>query len=131
MEFYEGYFLNGLGNGKERVNKKDSLNIYGEYNFILRFEGDFRNGYRHWNGIIYDNNLQIKEYFRNLDNYGNRKLYDIGGIKFDCEYLFGKEWNINLYGNEGELRHEIKEGIRTVKEKNGTELNNIIKNIYN
>ena len=108
---FEGEYLNGYkyGKGKEY-----------DFNNNLIFEGEYINGQR-WKGKgkEYDdnNNLKSEVVYLNGKISKKDKIYFIDGkIKYECEYLLDKKWNVKEFDINGNILYELKNGCGMIKE---------------
>ena len=108
---FEGEYLNGYkyGKGKEY-----------DFNNNLIFEGEYINGQR-WKGKgkEYDdiNNLKSEVVYLNGKISKKDKIYFYDGkIKYECEYLLDKKWNVKEFDINGNILYELKNGCGMIKE---------------
>ena len=96
---------------------------YDNYEKIVIFEGEYKNGKRNGKGKEYstDNFDQVKllfegEYLNNKRNGKGKEYFSDGNVKFEGEYLNGKKWNGKGYNKYQLQMFEIKDGKGYVKE---------------
>ena len=81
----------------------------------LLFEGEYLNGKKHGEGKCYLIIKAVDLSYLGLE-YKNINLQDKKILISEGEYLYGKEWNIRHYFEDGKLLYEMKNGKGIVKD---------------
>ena len=119
-----------LGISEEKYKKLRRKEIRGERNgkgveydlsnFLIIFEGEYKNGKRDGNGKEYEFKKIIfeGEYKEGKRNGKGKEYFNNNKIKFEGEYLNGRKWNGIGYNYNGELTYKLNKGNGTIKEYN-------------
>ena len=94
-----------------------------EFNYfgVLIFEGEYLHGERNGKGIEHycfkHNNKKYEGTFLNGKRNGRGKEFNFftGNIRFEGEYLNGKEWNGKGYNENNEIDYEVNNGSGFIK----------------
>ena len=110
LEYFEGYYKNGLRNG---IGK-----IYGKTRGNLLYEGEYSHGMKNGKGKEYNDNggLIFEGIYKYDHKFMGKEYYNTGKIKYEGKYLYDSKWTGKEYDQNSNIINEFKNGSGFIKE---------------